>query len=589
LSGFETISRAIAEIGTRYPEHAYTFQDMKGAETRYTFPELERDTAARAGALQALGLGKGDRVGVIIVEPEDFVLTFLAAIRVGVIPVPLYPPLSLGNLDAYADRTARILESAGAKLLVTSARLQNLLWSQVDKVPTLDRLVVAEQLKRHARPPEYPEITPEDIAFLQYTSGSTSDPKGVIVTHDNLVANIRCIVGGLDLTPETDTGVSWLPLYHDMGLIGFVLVTIWRGVNTVFIPTVRFIRRPWCWLETIHRHRGTISFAPNFAYALVTRKCTPEQMAAWDLSCVKAFGCGAEPIHPETAEAFLAQFGEHCGLPESSFLPAYGMAEYTLAISFKPLKERFGVHRVDGARFPDEGVAHPPADGAPVLTHVSCGPAFPDHEIAVLDENNRPVPEGVEGELCLRGPSVSPGYFQDPEQTAATFRDGWLHTGDLGYLHRGHVYVTGRIKDLIILKGRNLHPQSIEWVASEVPGVRKGNVVAFSRPGGGDGEEVVVALETREQDTEAVADAVAKAVNKALTISVADVVCLPPGALPKTSSGKLQRRKTRAQYLAARLGSEGSRSADSAADRVTLARHMASSIWSRAKATVRNG
>jgi len=566
LSGFDTIAQAIADIGGHFPENGYTFQDMTGAETRYTFPEIERATAIRAAAIQSMGLKQGDRLGLIIIEPEDFVLTFLAAMRVGVIPVPLYPPLSLGNLDAYADRTANILDASGATVLIVSPRLQNLLWSQVDKVSGLKRLVVADKLGDVEDAPVYPEISPGDIAFLQYTSGSTADPKGVIVTHANLVANIECIVLGLNLSPHDDTGVSWLPLYHDMGLIGFVLVTIYRGVNTVFIPTVRFIRRPWAWLDTVHRHRGTISFAPNFAYALVTRKCTPERMADWDLSCVKAFGCGAEPIHPETMEAFTQQFAEHCGLPESAILPAYGMAEFTLCVSMKPLAERFRVHG----------------------ENIACGGGFPDHEIAVFSEDGRRLGEDEEGELCLRGPSVSPGYFQDPERTAATFHGGWLHTGDLGYLHDGQVHVTGRIKDLVILNGRNLHPQSIEWVAAEVEGVRKGNVVAFSRPDE-HSEALVIAMETRAEDAEALTKAVKKAVSRSLGVTVAEVVCLPPGALPKTSSGKLQRRKTREHYLEARLGTEGSRSADSAADRVTLARHMARSIWTRAKVTVGNG
>jgi len=587
---FQTIAEALDDLGRVFPQNTYVFQDMKGVETTLSFPDIRAQTASRAAALQALGLSVGDRFGLIVIEPQDFVLTFLASLRVGVIPVPLYPPMSLGNLDAYAARTARILEAAGARVLVTSKRLQNLLWSQIDAVESLDRLVVVEALAEGDAAPEYPALRPDDIAFLQYTSGSTSDPKGVIVTHAALLANVECIVMGLSLDPVLDKGVSWLPLYHDMGLIGFVLVTICRKVNTVFLPAVRFIRKPRAWFDAIHRHRGTISFAPNFAYAMMVKKTTPEQRAGWDLSCMKAFGCGAEPIHPDTMETFTQVFSRDCAMPESALMPAYGMAEFTLCISMKPLRDRFHVQEVSADTFRDEGQVTDAGEGEGVLSHVACGPGFPGHEIAIYSPDDERLPEGVEGEIRVRGPSVCPGYFESPEATAEAFVGGWLRTGDLGYLLGGQIYVTGRIKDLIILRGRNVHPQSVEWAVASVEGVRKGNVVAFSAPGQRDagGERLIIALETRAEDPAALQKAVRRAVQRTLSIPPSEIVCLPPGALPKTSSGKLQRRRTRAQYLDGRLGAEGSRGADSAADKLTLARHMARSVWTRTKSGIRN-
>ncbi|MCO4743969.1 MAG: fatty acyl-AMP ligase [Proteobacteria bacterium] len=586
-TSYRTIAEAIANVGEAWPENGFVFQDSKGEEKRYDFPDVEKETARRAAGLQSLGLEKGDRFGLIVIEPEDFVLDFLAALRVGVLPVPLYPPMSMGSLDAYSDRTARILETSKAKVLVASEKLQNVLWNLVDRVSTLEKLVRAEELGKDAGTPVYPEIGPDDLAFLQYTSGSTSDPKGVMVTHGSLIANVNGIMGpsGLDMDPAVDKGASWLPLYHDMGLIGFVIAPIVWGVEVVFIPTMRFIRRPRVWMDTIHRHRSTATFAPNFAYALITRRCKEADLSKWDLSCLKACGCGAEPIHPDTMRAFTETFTKGANLPETAVLPAYGMAEATLAIAIKNVSEPMRTIVVDAQAFEDDGIAKAPeTDDTVILEHVLCGAPFPGHEVACFTDDVR-LADGVEGELCVKGPSVTPGYFDNDEATASTFRNGWLHTGDLGYIVDGEVVITGRLKDLIIFNGRNIHPQSVEWVAAEVDGVRKGNAVAFSRPGA-NSEELIVAVETRASDTDALTTEIKHAVQREMSLSITQVVCLKPGTLSKTSSGKLQRRKTRQQFLNGTLGAEGSRAMGSNADKVTLAKHVAKSLWSRAKARV---
>ena len=588
MSRFTTLAEAIAHIGDTYPDLGYTFLDLKGEETTFTFPEIAKETERRAHALYALGLTKGDRAGLIVVEPKDFVLNFLAMFRAGVIPVPLYPPLSLGNLDAYATRTSKVLESCEAKVLVASASLQNVLWSQVDRVATLERLVRAEELTNGGPAVDLPEIKPEDIAFLQYTSGSTSDPKGVVVPHNCLVANCSAIIThGLKMDPaQGDKGVSWLPLYHDMGLIGFVIAPILFGIPVVFIPTLSFIKRPSIWFETMHKHRGTASFAPNFAYALAAKKAKPEQLARWDLSCVRSLGCGAEPIHPDTMRHFTDLFAEQCDLPRNAILPAYGMAEATLAISLKPVESEMKTRVVHAESFQEDGQVNEPVEGEPYEEHVSCGVPFPGHEVAIFAEDGTMLVDGQQGEIALRGPSVTPGYWLNEEATAKSFVDGWLRTGDLGYVLDGEVYVTGRVKDLIILNGRNVHPQAVEWAAAAVEGVRKGNVVAFSRPGERS-EELVVALETRESDRDRLKQLVRGAVQKELSLTVSDVICLDPGTLPKTSSGKLQRAKTRLQYLDGTAGKLGNRTAGST-DRIALARHVAASVWSRAKAALRS-
>ena len=579
---FDTVAEAIENIGIVAPDNAFTFQDMNGAESRYGFGKVADETARRAAALQELGLEKGDRFGLIVVEPEDFVLTFLAALRVGIVPVPLYPPLSFGALDAYAERTGRVLELSGSRVLVASSRLQNILWGLVDQVPTLERLVRVEELREGTAIADHVDIQPEDLAFLQYTSGSTADPKGVMVTHRSLVANADGIMlHGLQTTTN-DVGVSWLPLYHDMGLIGFVIAPVVHAVSIVFIPTLRFIKRPSSWMETVHRHRGTISFGPNFSYALAARKAKEEELERWDLSSLRVLGCGAEPIQPETMAAFTELFHGRCNMPTTAIMPAYGMAEATLAISLKVAPEHMVTRMVDLQRFQEDGTVVAPEGDALAVEHVACGEVFPGHEVVVMDDEDNVLAPGREGELCLRGPSVTPGYFENPEATARAYRGGWLHTGDLGYVLDGQVYVTGRIKDLIILNGRNLHPQQIEWAAAEVEGVRKGNVVAFSRPGA-TSEEVVVALETRSQDHAAIADQVKRAVRKEISVAPAEVICLAPGSLPKTSSGKLQRRKTRDQYIAGVLGRDGNRTMGAGGSKRVVAKHVARSVWSRAK------
>ncbi len=589
LPKFLTVAQAIAEVGRYYPEHDMVFQDLAGKETAFTFVELERETAVRATALFDLGLAKGDRFGMVVIEPEDFVLTFLAALRSGIVPVPLYPPMSFASLDAYHERTAKVLASAEARVVFASTRLQNVLWSLVDAVPSLERLLPIESLRGLTTRGTLPAIAPSDVAFLQYTSGSTADPKGVVVTQGSLIANAKGIIGeSLHLDPEkNEKGIHWLPLYHDMGLIGFVIAPLVNGCGSVHLPTMRFIKKPSIWMDAMHRHRGTATFAPNFAYALAMKRVTPEDLAGWDLSCLRVLGCGAEPIHPETMRQFADLFATHSKLPRNAIMPAYGMAEATLAIALKRCDDMMRTVIVDAETFQQTGTVSDPVEDRPASEYVSCGAPFSGHEVSAFDEQGNLLPEGREGELWHRGPSVAAGYFRNPTATAEAFRaDGWLRTGDLGFVLDREVFVTGRLKDLIILNGRNVHPQAVEWEIADLDGVRKGNVVAFSVPGESS-EQLVVVLETRDgADSDAVTVAVKAKVQKELAITVADVVCLGAGDLPKTSSGKLQRRKTRQQYLEGALGAEGSRTFGATASRVTLARHVAKSLWSRAKAAV---
>lgn len=546
---FKTLNEAILRIGDLYPTQGFTFQDQRGQEITYTFPEIEQETARRAAGLQSRGLVKGERVALVLPDPKDFVLTFLAAVRIGVVPVPLYPPLYLVNLDSYFQHMENILRSSGARVLITSPNLQNNLAPILERVAALEQFLTAESLIIEGMKPDYCDIAPDDLVFLQYTSGSTMNPRGVMVTHRSLLSNVKCFMQeGLEMVPGRDKGVTWLPLYHDMGLIGFVLGPICYGISVVFIPTMRFIKNATVWMETIHAHRAAVSFAPNFAFALVLRRARAGDLARWDLSCIKALGCGAEPIQPGMMREFARVMGDECNLRPTAIMPSYGLAETTLAATMKKLKEIIRFRRVDKTQFEAEGRAIEATNDKPYLEHVSCGSPFSEHSVAIMDDEGRELSEGREGEVCLRGSSIAAGYINNHEAWEASFHDNWLHTGDLGYMADGELYITGRIKDLIIINGRNIHPQQIEWELMKIDGIRMNGAVAFSVPGE-NSELLIVAVETRTNDTADLVSKIEEAVYGSIFIKPTEVICLRSGALPTTSSGKLKRQQVRYQYI----------------------------------------
>jgi fatty-acyl-CoA synthase len=534
-----TVADPVVAAAERWPRNGFRFDDGAGTVTALPFPELRDSTTTAAAGLAALGLARGDRVGLMLVDPEEFVVVFLAAVRLGVVPVPLYPPRSLGQFDAHLRQTAVIAGAAGARALVVTPRLRPLLRRLTADVPGLRQVVGSDDVRAgggpRADPVAWPELRADDVAFLQFTSGSTGRPTGVPVTHRCLAANSGAILAGIGGGPGTTVGVSWLPLYHDMGLIGFVLTPLLQGLDVVLLPTMAFLRRPRCWLDAVHRYRATITFAPAFAYALATRRASEEDLAAWDLSSLEVAGCGAEPIPPDVLRRFTELFSARCGLSETAVLPAYGLAEATLAVTMKPLGTKLRTS---------------PWQDAEVT---SCGVPLPGVGLVVRDPAGRPLPEGEEGEICVRGPSVIPAAGG----TRAAGMGGELATGDLGVVLDGELHVTGRIKDLLILAGRNVHPQQLEWVAGEVPGVRRGAVVAFSVPSAG-GERAVVVVETVAADGSAIPGAVRERVRDELGVVVSEVTCVPRGTIPKTSSGKLRRAETRARWLGGSLAPERS-------------------------------
>ncbi len=575
---------------------AYRLNTREGAGVRFiladkstkklTFRELEAEALRRGRWLLAQGLSKGDHVAFIVPGPMEFVLTFLGAAAVGIIPVPLYPPLGFGKLDAFIRDTARTLDIARVKALVTQKKVAPILWSLVGKVDSLDDLLLTEKFvgEPPASTPEPEPVYPDDTCFLQFTSGSTAAPKGVIVTHRSLGANGHAIMQhGLEVDVERDLAVSWLPLYHDMGLIGFVISPLTSGLETCFMPTMSFIKRPSLWMETMSEYGGTISFAPNFAFGLAVKRTRADKVADMRLDQVRLLGAGAEPNNPATLQAFIDHFAP-AGLKPEAMLPVYGMAEATLAMTFSYLDEPFRIDTIDADTYADDGKAVPlngDAATKTALEFVSCGYVFPDHGIRIVDDEGHTLPDRTTGEIVFSGPSVAGGYLDNPGATDEVFRPDGLRTGDLGYLADGELFVTGRKKDLIILNGRNYDPQSIEWTVAEIDGIRQGNVIAFSRPGS-DTEELVVVAETRQKaEHEELIAKVRGVVRHEFAMNPADIVLTAPGTLPKTTSGKLQRHKARQQYLQGSLGTDGVRTMGGKGQAMNLAKHVAKSAVSR--------
>lgn len=554
------VPRTFVEALARLPageQRGFRFFSSAGEELYFSYDSLRREATRRAGLLSQAGVEKGDRVALVIPEGHEFVLSFLGAVIAGAVPVPIFPRATFKASSDYVESVAHITEASGAELLLASEANAELVEPARTRVPALREIVLTEALFTAERDPgsfQPPEIHPTDLCFLQFTSGSTARPKGVMVSHQNLIANVTAFLGphGLDRR-ESDVGVSWLPLFHDMGLIGFVLGPLVVDIPVVLLPTATFARGPRVWLETISKYRGTITYAPNFAYGLALKRLKPKDVETLDLSSLRIAGCGAEPIHAETLRGF-AQALAPAGFRAEALLPSYGMAESTLAITFHPRGTPMAVDRVDAAKL-RQGVVEGVGDeaGQEALEIVSCGMTFPDHEVRILDEQGQVLPERRVGHVVTRGPSVCSGYFENPEATQASLPgDGFLHTGDLGYLADGRLYLCGRSKDLIIIRGANFHPQDIEWAVSEIDGVRRGNVVAFSTPISGE-ERLILAVECASFDASQVRAKVAARVNEAFGLAPHHVATVTVGSLPKTSSGKLQRAKTRDLYIGQQL------------------------------------
>ena len=559
--GSPTRAGTIVEALAWHVEHAADrihihLREDDGTETQLSYGWLWDESARVAGGLTARGLGRGDTVAIMLRTETRFFPTVIGTLMAGCVPVPLYPPYRPDRIAEYASRQTAILENAGARLLVTFRDVERLAGLLKRQVASLEGVVGADALPSEARRPR--PGTTDDPALIQYTSGSTGRPKGVLLSHGNLLANVRAIEQRLDVGPD-DVAVSWLPLYHDMGLIGAWLGALYFGAPLALMSPLAFLARPVRWLQALDAHRGTLSPAPNFAFDLCTSRIPDHELEGLDLSPVRVLLNGSEPVLPETIRRFVERF-EPYGLDPTAVLPVYGLAECTVGLSTPPLGRAQRIDRVHREAFQASGQAVPALAGDPqALSFVSCGRALPDHHIEVMDAGGARASERQEGQVRFRGPSATRGYYRNPAATRALVGDdGWLDTGDRGYVADGELFLTGRSKDVIIRGGSNLYPHEAEAAAGAVSGVRAGCVAAFGAADAERGtERFVVVAETRltgREELVALRRAVTRKIADSLGVAPDLVVLAPPGSVAKTSSGKIRRAATRDAWLNGRIG-----------------------------------
>ena len=521
-----------------------------------SFRRLADGAAAIACGLQRAGLEPRQCVAIMLPTSLEYFDVYFGVLLAGGIPVPIYPPARASQLEEHVLRHAGILANAQAAILVTVPEAMMVARLLQARVPGLRHVTTPQRLAERGSAFTPVAARGDDVALIQYTSGSTGNPKGVVLTHANLLANIRAMVRTIEATPR-DVFVSWLPLYHDMGLIGAFLGTLYVGCPLVVMSPLAFLSKPSRWLRAIHDRRGTLSAAPNFAWALCVKRIDDEELEGLDLSCWRLAFNGAEAVNPDTLARFAQRFARY-GLKPEAITPVYGLAECSVGLLFPPLGRGPLVDRVQREAFTRSGRAAPAAaDDETALRFVSCGRPLPDHAIRIVDGADREVGERIEGHLHFRGPSATQGYFRNPQETARLIHDGWLDTGDRAYVAAGEVYVTGRVKDIIIRGGRNLYPEQIEDAVGAVDGVRKGCVAAFGAPDPERGtERLVVLAEARARDADERARlqaAIARAVVQAIGEPPDDIVLAPPHTVLKTSSGKIRRAACRALYEQGRL------------------------------------
>ncbi|UCG52672.1 MAG: AMP-binding protein [Candidatus Latescibacterota bacterium] len=546
----------VARHGDR-PHIQFYQDDGKGESISYE--DLITNGKKIAAGLEHSGLQPEEPVAIMLPAGKEYFYSFLGILLGGGIPVPLYPPARPTQIEDHLRRHQSIMENCAAVTLITvreALRFAKLLRSHVK---TLRHVVTVEDLTTAADEYEYhaPQVGPEDIAFLQYTSGSTGNPKGVVLTHANLLANIRATgsVIGMD---STDVTVSWLPLYHDMGLIGAWFCSLYYASLLVIMSPLDFLARPQRWFWAIHRYRGTLSAAPNFAYEICLHRLKDPELEGVDLSSWRVACNGAEPVTPDTVERFCERFGKF-GFRRETMMPVYGLAECSVALAFPPYGRKPLIDRIQREPFTRDGRAVPAKkDDDVALRFVACGRPLPGFEVRIVDPGGHELPDGREGRLQFQSASATSGYYRNPEATKALFDGDWLDSGDLAYISGGDIFITGRSKDVIIRAGRNIYPQELEAAIGDVSGIRKGNVAVFGSTDPESGtERLVILAETRETSPEAldtIRSDVYALTNDLVGTPPDHVVLAPRGTVPKTSSGKIRRTASREMYEKGEIG-----------------------------------
>jgi len=547
----QTVNAALEEAArTRW---GLTFVDARERELEMSFAEVQQRALEVAGALASRGVAPGDRVAIVLPTGPDFMDAFFGALWAGAVPVPLYPPVRLGRIDEFHRATARMLSAVGARLVVTDRRVRLLLGRPVEEArPPLGLAVASELLSRGGSPPAVAPA-PDALGLIQFSSGSTVDPKPVALEHRSLMSQCEALRALMPEDPERGgLGVSWLPLYHDMGLIGCLLSALNYAGPLVLIPPELFLSRPAVWLRAISRHRGTISAAPNFAYGLCLKRISEAELEGVDLSSWRYALNGAEPVSAEVARRFAERFSRH-GFDPASLMPVYGLSEAALAVTFTPRRAPLRRAEVDPVALARTGEVLPGARAVP-----SVGAPIPGVEVEIRGEEGSALPEGRVGRVFARGPSVMREYFGDPGATAGALPGGWLDTGDLGFEQGGELHICGRAKDVVIIRGANHPPQVFEEALEGMEGLRAGCAIAVGySPGDCEGEALLILAERAgELDGAAeqrLVERVQAAVVERTQIRPYAVLLLSPGTLPRTSSGKMRRAEALRRFLGGEL------------------------------------
>ncbi|GAA4021957.1 fatty acyl-AMP ligase [Sphingomonas swuensis] len=555
IADFATLGEALdfAATGTR----GLNFHDPRGTLSRaYGYAELRRDSLAGARRLIGLGLEPGDRVALVAETGPEFAAGFFAAIYAGLWPVPLPLPTSFGGREAYVEQLTVMLTSSDPALFLYPSELADFCVAAGDR-----RQVRAMSWEELAAAPvdealALPQAKPEDIAYLQYSSGSTRFPHGVAVTHHALLDNLRAHGLGLNVEP-TDRVVSWLPWYHDMGLVGCFLSPLANQLSVDYLKTEDFARRPLAWLDLVSRNPGTtLSYSPTFGYDICARRMSSQLKAQdrFDLSRWRIAGNGADMIRPDVMQAFVDAFAG-AGFKASAFCPSYGLAEATLAVSLMPPGEGIRLELVEESQLSGAAAADGQDRPKRFRAIVNCGRPVEGMEIEIRSADGAILPDREIGKVWVRGASIMEGYFRDKEATDACMVGGWLDTGDMGYLSAGYIFIVGRAKDMIIINGRNHWPQDIEWAVEQLPGFKSGDIAAFAITGPSGEEQPAVLVHCRVSDLEErsrLRDDIKERVRAITGISPV-VELIAPRTLPRTSSGKLSRTKARNLYLSGEI------------------------------------
>lgn len=557
-SSAETLVEVLFWHAERTPDRVHIhLREDAGGEVPLRYGELMTGAERVGGGLGALRIRRGDRVALMLRTEPAFFPAFLGTLMAGAVPVPIYPPFRLDQIEEYAHRQAGILRNAGARALITFADARRVARLLRAAVPSLDHIVTMEQLGEGATARPAGPLRSPDPALIQYTSGSTGAPRGVLLSHANILANIRAFGEALAVQAD-DVVVSWLPLYHDMGLIGAWLGALYYGIPLVLMSPLAFLSRPSRWLSALHAHAGTVSAAPNFAFDLCVHKIADDEIQGLDLRRWRLAMNGSEAVSAETIERFIRRFAP-CGFRADAMCPVYGLAEASLALTVSPVDRPARVDTVAREPFEQRRAICPgERSDRHAIRFVSSGRPLPNHEVRIVDPSGRLLEDRVEGHVQFRGPSVTAGYFGNPEATRAVLHDGWMDSGDLGYWADGELFITGRTKDVIIQAGRNISAQEVEAAAGATPGIRKGCTAAFGvhEPTLGT-ERLVVVAETRERDRtrwRSLQTAVQDRVTVAIGVPPDIVVVTRPGAVLKTPSGKIRHSAMRDAYLKGTLG-----------------------------------